>query len=109
MTKIAAFFVLALTCAAAPLVHAAYRFKVHNNTEQTIVNLLVSEHGEDPREFDIGNGIAPGTTATLEWDESTDESDCEWAFTAVFDDGTYSEPAIIDFCEGNLELEFNDE
>lgn len=89
-------------------VRADYRFKVHNNTSHKILHLLASEHGEEPGEFNIGNGIPAGATVTLVWDKSTDESNCEWAFTAVYDDDTYSEPVIIDFCEDDLELVFDE-
>ncbi len=94
--------------AASTIVRADYSFKVHNNTKHKIVSLLASEHGEKPGEFDIGDGIDSGETATLVWNKSTDESNCEWAFTAVYDDGTYSEPAIINFCEDDLELDFDE-
>jgi hypothetical protein len=104
---IAALCVIVLAGICAPLVHAQFKFKVHNNTKRTIVSLLASEQGEEPGEFDIGAGIKPGETVTLEWDKSTDESNCEWAFSAVYDDGTYSEPVMIDFCEDDLELVFD--
>lgn len=97
-----------LLCASTAIVHADYSFKVHNNTRHKIVSLLASEHGEKPGEFDIGDGIKAGETATLTWDKSTDNSNCEWAFTAVYDDGTYSEPAVINFCEDDLELVFDE-
>lgn len=104
---IAALLVTVLTSAGTPLVLAQYRFKVHNNTNRTIVSLVASESGEEAGEFDIGDGIGPGATATLEWDRSTDDSHCEWAFSAVYDDGTYSEPVVLDFCEDDLELVFD--
>jgi hypothetical protein len=104
---IAALFVIVLTGVSTPLVHAQLRFKVHNNTKRTIVGLVASESGEEAGEFDVGDGIGPGQTMTLEWDRSTDDSSCEWAFSAVYDDGTYSEPVLIDFCEDNLELVFD--
>ena len=86
----------------------AYTFKVHNNTSQKIVGLVASESGEEAGEFDVGNGIAPGATATFQWDKSTDDSNCEWAFSAVYADGTYSEPVMINFCEDDLELVFDE-
>jgi hypothetical protein len=104
---IAALFVIVLMGAGAPLVRAQLRFKVHNNTRHTIVSLVASESGEEAGEFDVGAGIRPGETRTLVWDKSTDDSSCEWAFSAVYDNGTYSEPGIIDFCENNLELVFD--
>jgi hypothetical protein len=105
-TAIAALLVTALLAASAPLVHAQFRFKVHNKTRHTIVSLVASESGEEAGEFDVGAGIGPGKTMTLEWDRSTDDSNCEWAFSAVYDDGSYSEPVIINFCEDDLELVF---
>ena len=104
--KIAALFVIVLTGASASLVRAQYSFNVHNNTKHTIVSLVASENGEKASEFDIGDGIGPGKTATLEWDKSTDNGNCEWAFSAVYDDETYSEPVMINFCEEDLELVF---
>jgi hypothetical protein len=86
----------------------SYTFKVHNNTQHRIVSLVASESGEEAGEFDIGNGIGPGQTATLQWDKSTDNSHCEWAFSAVYDDGTFSEPVMINFCEDDLELVFDE-
>ena len=103
---IAALFVIVLVGVSAPLVHAQFRFKVHNKTRHTIVSLVASESGEEAGEFDVGKGIRPGQTMTLEWDRSTDDSNCEWAFSAVYDDGSYSEPVMINFCEDNLELVF---
>ncbi|MGI9104864.1 MAG: hypothetical protein ACR2G4_01295 [Pyrinomonadaceae bacterium] len=57
--------------------------------------------------FDIGEGIEPGETATLVWDESTDDGNCEQWIKAVFDDGESSPAKKFDFCEENLVLEFN--
>ena len=104
---IAALFMIVLSGISAPLVHAQYRFKVHNNTDHTIVGLVASESGEEAGEFDVGDGIGPGETMTLEWDKSTDDSHCEWAFSAAYDDGTISDPVVIDFCEDDLELVFD--
>ena len=110
LMRAAALCVIVFTGASAPLVHAGagYSFKVHNNTKHTIISLLASEKGETPGKFDIGKGIGPGQSATLEWDKSTDNTNCAWAFTAVYDDGTYSEPVMIDFCQDNLELDFDE-
>ena len=108
LSKIGTLCAVILVCASATVVHAAYSFKVHNNTEHKIVSLLASEHGEDPGEFNIGDGIKAGESTTLTWDKSTDQSNCEWAFTAVYDDGTYSEPVVINFCEDDLELVFDE-
>ena len=106
--KIAALLVILLAGASAPVVHAEYRFKVHNNTKHRIVGLVASESGEKAGEFNVGDGIGPGESKTFEWDKSTDNSHCEWAFSAVYDDGTYSEPVMINFCEDDLELVFDE-
>ena len=96
---------LMLVSFAASRVHANYTFKVHNKTDNKIVKLLASEDGKTYREFDIGKGIAAGKMVTMEWDQSTDDGDCEWYFKAQFDDGEETEPIVFDFCEKNLVLE----
>lgn len=83
-----------------------YRFKVFNNTDQTIKKILVSEDGEEYGYFDIGRGIKSGATVELVWDSSTDGEYCEQYFKAVFDSGYESEPVLFDFCEAGLTLEF---
>ena len=83
-----------------------YKFKVKNTTKQTITKLLASTDDEDYGNFDIGKGIKPGETIELVWDKETDNTDCEWFFKAVFDDGEESEAEKFDFCEEDLELEF---
>ncbi len=83
-----------------------YSFKVKNTTDETITKLLASTDGKNYGNFDIGKGIKPGETVTLVWDKSTDKSDCEWFFKAVFEDGEESEAEAFDFCEEDLELEF---
>jgi hypothetical protein len=83
-----------------------YSFKVKNTTDVTITKLLASTDDKDYGNFDIGKGIKPGETVTLVWDKSTDKSDCEWFFKAVFADGEESEAVSFDFCEEDLELEF---
>jgi len=83
-----------------------YRFKVSNNTNQTIKKVLVSEDGKKYGYFDIGDGIEADETVTLVWDKSTDEGNCEWLFKAVFEDGSESKPVEFDFCEKNMILEF---
>jgi hypothetical protein len=82
-----------------------YKFKVHNKTGSPIVRLLASEDGETYRDFNIGGGIAAGAMVTMEWDESTDESNCEWYFKAKLADGEETDPVEFDFCEKNLVLE----
>ena len=83
-----------------------YSFKVHNKTKQTIKKLLASEDGEKYGFFDIGKGIKAGETMTLVWDKSTDAGKCTQYFKAVYDDDSESEPEAFNFCEKNLELEF---
>ena len=83
-----------------------YSFKVKNTTKHTIKKLLASTDDKDYGPFEIGKGIKPGETVTLAWDKKTDDSDCEWYFKAVFDDGEESESEKFDFCEEDLLLEF---
>jgi hypothetical protein len=83
-----------------------YKFKVHNNTDQAIKKILVSQDGKKYGYFDIGSGIAAGATVELVWNESTDTENCEQTFKAVFADGEESEPVEFDFCEKGLVLEF---
>jgi|SRR5215204_5353343 len=84
-----------------------YSFKVTNRTDTAIKKLLASEDGEKYGFFDIGKGIGAGKSATMVWDKSTDEGNCEWYFKAVFADDSESEPVTFDFCEENLELVFD--
>lgn len=84
----------------------AYRFKVHNTTQNTIKKVLVSEDGKKYGYFDIGKGIPPGRTVELVWDKSTNGQSCHQFFKAVFDDGEETRPVKFDFCEEGLELEF---
>ena len=85
--------------------HASYTFKVHNKTEHNIVKLLASPDGKTYGNFDIGEGIAAGKTATMEWSKSTDGGNCEWYFKAKLDNGEETDPVEFDFCEKNLVLE----
>ena len=85
-----------------------YKFKVTNNTKETIKKILVSEDGKKYGFFDIGRGIKPGQTVTLVWDKSTDDEDCKQHVKAVYASGEESEPAIFDFCDADVDLEFND-
>ena len=82
-----------------------YSFKVKNTTDETITKLLASTDGKSYGNFDIGKGIKPGETVTLAWDKSTDKSDCEWFFKALFAEGEESEVEAFDFCEEDLEFE----
>ena len=87
--------------------HVDYKFKVHNNTKQTIKKIKVSDDGKKWGYFDIGSGIAAGATEELVWDKSTDDGACEWQFKAVFADSEESEAVEFNFCEKNLVIEFN--
>ena len=95
-----------LTLAPSIAAEGGYSFKVKNTTKEKITKLLASEDGKSYGNFDIGKGIKPGETITLEWDKKTDGSDCEWYFKAVFEDSEESEAVKFDFCEDDLELEF---
>lgn len=83
-----------------------YSFKVHNNTKETITKLQVSEDGETYGYFDIGDGIKPGETETLVWNQATNSQSCHQWFKAVWESGTEGKPVKFDFCEKNLTLEF---
>jgi len=84
-----------------------YKFKVHNNTNQAIKKIQVSEDGKKWGWFDIGNGIKAGATVELVWDKSTDNESCEQYFKAQFANGEWSEAVKFDFCEKDVVLEFN--
>ena len=112
-SKVVAVLTFTVALIAGPLRHASasddeggYSFTVKNTTKDKITKLLASEDGKTYGTFDVGAGIAPGKTMTLEWDKSTDGSGCEWYFKAVFADGEESEAKKFDFCEDDLELEF---
>ena len=83
-----------------------YQFTVRNKSEMVILALLTSEKGKVWGKFDIGDGLEPTKSVKLEWDESTDNSGCEWWIKAVYDNGNLSAPAKFDFCKENLILEF---
>ena len=84
----------------------SYTFKLNNTTKNTMKKLLVSEDGKKWSEFDIGKGIPAGQSATMVWDESTDDQGCEQKVKAIYDDGSESPPTEFDFCEKDLELDF---
>lgn len=83
-----------------------YSFKVHNNTEETITKILVSEDGETYGYFDIGDGIKAGDTETLVWHKSTESQSCKQWFKAVWESGKEGKPVQFDFCAKGLTLEF---
>ncbi|HVE72179.1 MAG TPA: hypothetical protein VNI54_12490 [Thermoanaerobaculia bacterium] len=89
-----------------PAMADEYSFKVTNNTDTKITKILVSEDGKKFGFFDIGAGIPVGKTVTLVWDSSTDGESCEQYFKAVFSNGEQSEAQQFDFCEEDVELEF---
>jgi len=86
---------------------AEYSFDVHNNSDQRIIALEASEDGSSWGEFNIGKGIPSGETMTLTWSEETDESGCEWDFRATFEEGYVSEASTLDFCDGDLQIDFD--
>ena len=102
--------VLALLTTPARLVRAEdddqYTFEVHNVNKEKIVRLLASEDGKEYAKFDIGQGIEPGETVTLNWNKSINNSNCEWFIKAVYADDTLSEPAEVDFCQEDLVIDF---
>ena len=83
-----------------------YTFEVHNAYKEKIVRLMASEDGKEYAKFDIGKGIEPGETVTLNWNKSTNNSNCDWFIKAVYADDTMSEPAEVDFCEEDLVIDF---
>lgn len=83
-----------------------YRFTVNNNTDTTIVAIQVSEDGKNWAPFNIGAGIPAGRSSELVWAEHTHDMDCVWQFVATFSDGSNSDQVAFDFCEEDLELEF---
>ena len=68
--------------------------------------ILTSEDKKSWGEFDIGSGIKAGESMTLVWSESTNNQECKQYVTAVYFDGSESAPALHDFCDSSLELEF---
>lgn len=89
-----------------PVLAGEYTFTVENNGDQRIVKIEVSEDGRSWGLFDIGSGIASGESVQLEWDESTDDGDCEWQFRATFSGGDVLASDWIDFCEDDVVLTF---
>lgn len=99
---------LALVLLSVPLVfvHAQdYSFKVRNVGRNRILKIMASQDGKKWGYFDIGEGIDPGETRTIVWDNSTNNQSCEQWFKAAFDDGEESPPKKFDFCEKNLMID----
>jgi len=85
---------------------AEFTFTATNSTGSDLTEILVSEDKVEWGYFDIGSGIAPGSTMNLVWDQSTNSENCAQWVKGVFADGSESEPAGFDFCENGLELDF---
>lgn len=85
---------------------AEFTFTATNTTSSKLTEIWVSEDKVDWGYFDIGSGIAPGSSANLVWDQSTNSENCAQWVMGVFADGSESEPAGFDFCEDGLELDF---
>lgn len=105
MRHLLPFALLALS--AAPAFADDYTFQVENNSDQRIVRIEVSEDGESWGPFDIGRGIASGDTVDLVWDQSTNDSDCEWQFRATFEGGYTADSDWIDFCQDDVVIQFD--
>ncbi|HEX8313125.1 MAG TPA: hypothetical protein VF614_17500 [Chthoniobacteraceae bacterium] len=100
---------VALMAVTVSVAHAdEYSFKVSNKTKSTIKKILVSQDKKEWGFFNVGKGIASGKTVTLVWDKSTNNEECKQWVKAVYADGEESEPAKFDFCEEDLEMEFED-
>lgn len=97
---------LALALFAAPAVSQAYSFTVTNSTDSRITKVQVSEDGKSWGYFDVGGGIPAGDAVEVTWDSSTDDSGCEWQVRATFADESVSEETPFDFCEEDLNIEF---
>ncbi len=87
---------------ALPALNAAaaeeFHFVVKNKTKDRITKLEVSENKKNWGNFDIGDGIGGGKSATLVWAESTNDQACDQWIRAKFADGSWSEPVKEDFC-----------
>lgn len=83
-----------------------YSFKAKNTTKTAITEILVSENKREWGHFDVGNGIRPGKTVDLVWDQSTNSESCAQWVKATYADGSESEPAKFDFCESDLAIDF---
>ena len=90
----------------APGVRRAFVQGAQQHRQQDHQQILVSEDGEKFGHFDIGAGIPAGKTVTLVWDQSTNGEGCEQTFKAVFANSETSEPQEFDFCESEVEIEF---
>jgi hypothetical protein len=89
--KVLLFAVVLTSLASVAAFADEYKFKVTNNTKTVITK-----------------GIKPGATVELVWDKSTNNEACKQHVKAVYADGSESEPAMFDFCESDVALEFGD-
>ena len=100
--------VLAFQAQPAVAAEGDYSFKVHNKTEVKIKQILVSEDKKTWGKFDIGSGIAGGKTVKLVWAKTTNSEGCKQWVKAIYADESESTPAKFDFCEEDLEIEFEE-
>lgn len=87
-----------------------YTFVVTNQTDDDLVAVQASEDEEVWGDFNLGGqAIAPGESMTLAWDDSTNDSACEWSLQGVFEDGSVVGPQVFDFCEEVEVVFYSDE
>ena len=90
-----------------PALASEYTFTVTNNTSAPIREVFVSEDGENWGYFDLGGtSIPPRGTVELEWNESTNNSGCDWWLQVTFSNGEESDAVEFDFCD-NPEIVVN--
>jgi hypothetical protein len=83
-----------------------WEFSVTNSGSSVISRIEAAEKGSKRWLPFTESDIRPGETITLEWDSSTNDSDCVWKLRAVYADGSVSKSAAFDFCkETNLEFD----
>ena len=87
---------------------SAYDFSVSNATSQKITRIQASEDGKTWGDFNVGDGIAAGSTTKLVWSAATENTGCEWEAKATYADGSESESAKFNFCEDDLTIEFSE-
>lgn len=84
-------------------------FSLTNNSDATLVELMVGESSNETWDEDIldGESIGPGETADISVED--DLEDCEYDLQAVYDDGDTEEVFNVDLCELNdLNVEDDD-
>lgn len=99
---------LVLTAPLASAQEGDYSFKVHNKTDTLIKQILVSQDKKNWAKFDIGRGIPAKSTVTLVWGKHTNDQACKQWLKAIYSDGSETESAQFDFCEEDLEVEYED-